>query len=120
MVPPSICKKVATGKGTSIPITEIKIPAAIDMINGFLESLLTTCFKPSIFGDSPSRYNSSIATEIAIATIPMVAAAKVARCSLWPEGKAKVMNGMPKKARLPKIVLNVSKYSIFLETLKRA
>jgi len=119
VVPPSICKKVATGEGTSTPTTEIKMPATIEMIKGFLESLLATCFSPSIFADSPSLYNSRTVMETAIAAMPMVAAAKVARCSICSEGKAKVTNGMPKKARLPKTVLNMSRYNVFLENLKR-
>ena len=109
VVPPSICKKVEAGEGISNPTTEIRIPTAIEMIKGFFTSLVATCFNPSIFGDSPRRYNSRIVMETAIATMPMVAAANVANCSVCSEGKAKVTKGMPKNARLPKIVLKVSR-----------
>ena len=109
VVPPNICKKVDAGEGISTPTREIKMPATIDIIKGFLASLVATCFSPSSFGASPSLYNSRIVMETAIATMPMVAAAKVAKCSVCSEGKANVTKGIPKKARLPKIVLNVSR-----------
>jgi len=109
VVPPNTCKEVDTGEGSSTPTTDIKIPTTIDKINGFLESLAATCLAPSHADASPSLYNSSTMMEVAIATIPMEAAANVAKCSLCSELKAKVMKGIPKKARLPKTVLKTSR-----------
>lgn len=42
-------------------------------------------------------------------TVEMVAEANVARCSASLVGKANMIKGMPKKARLPKIVLMISR-----------
>ena len=46
------------------------------------------------------------------------AADNVARCSPRKGGgKANVMKGMPKNARLPNIVLRISRYRVFFENL---
>jgi hypothetical protein len=109
VVLPIIFKNVDTREGISIPKTEIKIPATIEIINGFFARPLPICFSPSIFGEPSSRYNSRMIMEMVIATIPMVAAANVVNCSLCVDGKANETKGIPKNARLPKIVLKISR-----------
>ena len=109
VVPPAMCKNVDTGEGICNPDTEIMIPTRIEIIRGFFASPLATCFSPSLLGDEPSRYNSRIVIDREIATMPIVAADKVAKRSVCTAGKAKVTKGIPKKARLPKIVLRVTR-----------
>ena len=55
--------------------------------------------------------------EMIIDTMETGAADKVARYSPSVE-KAKKMKGMPKKAKLPKIVLRTKRYRVFFENLK--
>ena len=117
VVPPNICKEVDIGEGISIPTMDSKMPEKIDIIKGFLESLFATCFNPFHIVDSSSLYNSRIVMEIVTLIIAIVAADNVARCSPFM-GKANVMKGIPKKARLPKMVLRMSKYRVLLENPK--
>ena len=106
LVPTSMCKDVEMGAGISLLVSDSRMPDTIDMINGFFESLLATCFIASHFVDFSSLYISRIERDVMTLTIEMEAADKVARRS--PSvGKANVTNGMPKKARLPKIVLKI-------------
>jgi hypothetical protein len=107
VVPPAMCKNVDTGEGICNPYKDMIMPARIEIIKGFFARPLATCLSPSLFGDESSRYNSRSVIDIAIATIPIVAADKVAKRSVCSAGKAKVTNGIPKKARLPKIVVTV-------------
>ena len=108
VVLPSMCNGAEIGVGISIPISDRRMPDRTDMISGFFESLLETCFIPSNFVDFSSLYNSRIVREAGTLTMEIEAEVNVARCS--PSiGKANVMKGMPKKAKLPKIVLKVKR-----------
>jgi len=109
VVPPNICKEVDIGEGIPTPIRDSRIPDKIDIIKGFLENLFKTCFNPCRIVGFSSLYNSRTVIEIVTLTIAIVAADNVARCSPCIVGKANVMKGMPKKARLPKTVLRISR-----------
>lgn len=109
VVPPSICKDVDIGEGIFIPIPENRIPNKIEVIKGFFESFLITLFNPSHIAPFLSLYSSKIVMEIVTLTIAIEAADKVAKCSPSLVGKANVIKGMPKKAKLPKTVLRTSR-----------
>jgi hypothetical protein len=104
-----MCKEVAIGEGISNPLKDNRMPARIDIINGFFESLFATRLTPSHIVDFSSLYNSKTAIEIATLTTEMEDADIVAKCSPSSVGKANIKKGMPKKARLPKIVLRISR-----------
>jgi hypothetical protein len=108
VVLPSMCRGCDIGVGISILVSDNKIPEKIDRISGFLESLLATSFNPVSTLDCWSRYNSRVVIEVVTLTIEIDAAANVATGSPVL-GKANVMKGMPKKAKLPKIVLKTSR-----------
>ena len=108
VVLPNMCKGCDTSGGISILINDNKIPKKIDRTSGFLESLFTTSFNPVSILGCWSRYNSSVVIEIGTLTMEIDAAANVATGSPVP-GKANVMNGIPKKAKLPKTVLRISR-----------
>jgi hypothetical protein len=114
---PNMCKDVERGEGKDTPNRDIAIPDKIDMISGFFESFLTTLFNPFHLEPSPSLYDSKTMIEIATLIGEMEAEASVARCSPCSVGKANVINGMPKKDRLPKTVLRTITYRVFLENL---
>jgi hypothetical protein len=56
--------------------------------------------------------------EIATLTGEIEADDKAAKRSPSRVGKAKMMKGIPKKDKLPKIVLRINKYRFFLEILR--
>ncbi len=85
------------------------MPEKIDIISGFLKSLFETRLSPLQIVDFSSRYNSRIVMEVVTLTIATDAADSVASCSPCRVGKANIMNGMPKKARLPKVVHSVTR-----------
>jgi hypothetical protein len=87
---------------------ENNIPAKIDMISGFFTSLLATSFNAVRSLVCPNLYNSRVKIEIDTLKIEIETVARVATDSP-SSGKAKVMKGMPKKAKLPKIVLKMSR-----------
>jgi len=111
-VPPNICKAVDITAGIIMPIRDRKIPKITDRINGFFESLLKTYFTPSNFADFFSPRNSRIVISIGTTTTDIEAADNVANRSPSPIGKAKIIKGMPKKAKLPKIELKISKNTV--------
>ncbi len=89
-------------------MSDSRIPEKIDRIRGFFQSLFATSFNLVSILDCWIRYNSRVVIEIVTLTIEIDAAANVATGSPVP-GKANVMKGMPKKAKLPKIVLRISR-----------
>ncbi len=104
------------GFGISTPTRDNKIPEKIEAISGFFESFLTTRLSPSHTVASSSWYNSRIVRESVTVTIAIEAADNVARRSPC-SGKANIMKGIPKKARLPKIVLRIKRYRVPFENL---
>ncbi len=109
VVPPNICKEVDIGEGIVTPTRERKIPDTIDIISGFFESLRTTFINPVRSAEPSSLYNSKTVIEIATLRGEIEADASVARCSPCRVGKANIMKGIPKKDKLPKIVLKMSR-----------
>ena len=109
VVLPNMCREVDTGDGISMPMRDNKTPAMIDIINGFFESLLITRFNPFHIVDFSSLYNSKTMIETVTPTTEMKAADNVARCSPSVVGKANIIKGMPKKVKLPKTVLRISR-----------
>jgi hypothetical protein len=103
---PSMCRGSETGVGMSNPTREKHTPARIDIIRGFLKSLAPTRFTPPHFVNPSSLYNSRKTSDIVTLTVAMKADDKVAKRSPTP-GKANVTKGIPKKAKLPNIVLKV-------------
>ena len=108
VVLPSMCRGCDIGVGIFILMSENRIPEKIDKISGFFESLFATSLNPVSILDFLSRYNSRVVIEVVTLTMEIDAAANVATGSPFP-GKANVMKGMPKKAKLPKIVLRISR-----------
>lgn len=108
VVLPSMCSGCAIGVGISILTSENKIPKKIERISGFFESLFATSFDPVSNSDCWSRYNSKAVIEAVTLTTEIDAAANVATGSPVP-GKANVMKGIPKNAKLPKIVLRTTR-----------
>ena len=108
VVLPSMCKGCDIGAGISILMSENRIPQKIDSISGFFESLFATSFNPVRTLECCRRYNSRVVIEAVTLTMDIDAAANVAKGSPVA-GKANVMKGMPKKAKLPKIVLRTSR-----------
>jgi len=108
VVLPSMCRGCDIGVGISILMSENRMPEKIDRISGFFESLFATSFNPVSILDCWRRYNSRVVIEAVTLTIDIDAAANVAKGSPVP-GKANVMKGIPKKAKLPKIVLRTSR-----------
>jgi len=108
VVLPSMRRGCDIGDGISILMSENRIPEKIDRTSGFFESLFATSFNPVSILDCWSRYNSRVVIEVVTLTIEIDAAANVATRSPVP-GKANVMKGIPKKAKLPKIVLRTSR-----------
>jgi len=104
-----MCKEVEMGEGISNPLKDNRIPAKIDIISGFFESLFATRLTLFHIVDFSSLYNSRITIEIATLTKEMKDADIAARRSPSLVGKANIMKGMPKKAKLPKTVLRISK-----------
>jgi hypothetical protein len=108
VVPPNIRKKEDIGAGISTPIRDNEIPDRIEIIRGFFESFFTTVFNPSVIEDFSSLYNSRTVIESVTLTGEIEADDNVANCSPCA-GKANIINGIPKKDRLPKIVLRISR-----------
>jgi hypothetical protein len=108
VVLPNMCSGVEMAKGSSIPARDSRIPERIDRISGFFESLFKTRFNPSHTVDFSRLYSSRTVMDNVTLTGEIEAAANVDRCSPVSP-KANVMKGMPKKARLPKMVLRISR-----------
>jgi len=99
---PSMCNGDIINDGIETLRIEKSNPINIEIIKGFFANLLTT-FEKLFESFSFRLYNSSMVIEIETARIEIIAACRVAISSL--SGKANVINGMPKNARLPNIVL---------------
>lgn len=106
---PSMCKKVDRRRGISSFIRASEKPARIDRISGFFENFLKTRLNPCQIVPVSSLYSSSVVMDMATPTGPMEDTDNTARCSACFVGKAKVINGRPKKATLPKTVLTINK-----------
>ena len=102
-VPPSMCRAADMTDGIEIPIIDRKVPNIIDRIKGFFESLSKTCLNPFTIVGSLIRRNSRTMIDMGTTTTEMEAADKVAKRSASPVEKAKIMKGIPKKAKLPNI-----------------
>jgi hypothetical protein len=83
MVAPNISKDEDNRDGIYTLTGETKMPATIDMINGFFESRVATCHNPLHLLASPSLYNSRIMMEIVTIMMAMIPAANVASRSLF-------------------------------------
>jgi hypothetical protein len=76
-----MCKGVEMGEGISNPLSDNAIPAKIDMISGFFESLFATRLIPWDIVDFSSLYNSSTVIDVVTLITEMVEADNAARCS---------------------------------------
>lgn len=117
-VPPSMCRAADMTDGIEIPIIDRKVPNIIDRIKGFFESLSKTCFNPFTIVGPLIRRNSRTMIDVGTTTTEMEAADKVAKRSASPVEKAKIMKGIPKKAKLPNIVLKIKRKRVSFFSLK--
>ena len=106
---PSICKAVDRGEGIFIFVRDSTMPDKIDIISGFFENRFKTFFNPFPTGDFSSLYNSRTVIAIVTLTIEMKDEDSTAKCSPYSVGKANIIKGIPKKARLPKTVLKIKR-----------
>jgi hypothetical protein len=105
----SILREDDNGGGSDIPPRESRIPIRIEMIKGFLENLLITFFNPVQIVGSSSLESSRTVMEIATLIGEIEADDRVARSVPNSEGNANVMNGIPKKDKLPKALQRINK-----------
>ena len=113
-VPPSICRAVDIIDGIVIPTRERKVPNRIDRIKGFFESLFKTCVNPFTIVELSIPRNSRTVIDMGTTTTEMEAADRVAKRSPSPVEKAKIMKGIPKKAKLPNVVLKIKRKRVSL------
>jgi hypothetical protein len=117
VVPPSICNDVAKGEGIFNPIIDNIAPHKTAKISGFVESLciMILNLEMIVFSDSEievefsSLYNSRVVMVIINIATDVDETIKVARYSACFVGNANIINGIPKKAKLPKTVLIVKR-----------
>jgi hypothetical protein len=102
VVLPNICSGAEMGSGILIPTNDMIEPSIIDRIRGFFDSLTATFLIPANFADFFSLYISRAVRDTVTLTTAMKAVEIVANRSP-SAGNANVMNGIPKKATLPKI-----------------
>jgi hypothetical protein len=105
---PNICRGVNKRIGISNSAIDKKNPIKIEIIKGFLDSFFNTVINPfSTFGSS-SLYTSNMVIESATLIGEIAADDRVPKNSPL-EGKANITNGIPKKDKLPKIVLKIKR-----------
>ena len=112
VVVPSMCSGRSIGSGRRAPDAESATPAAIDSTSGLRASREPTTLAPARNPGDSSRAYSSSAIVTATAASEVEAAASAASRSASGPGKAKITNGIPKKARLPKTVLTASSTNV--------
>jgi hypothetical protein len=109
-----MCNEADRGEGMGRGLKDSKKPDIIDRTNGFLVSRISTVCNAIQSVDVSAAYNSIMVIAIMTDTGEIKAEAMVANPSPLV-GKANEMKGIPKKERLPKVVLSISRYNIFFE-----
>jgi len=104
----NICKGANIRLGISISAIDKKKPIRIEIIKGFFDNFLSTVFNPSNKFGSSSVYTSSMVIESVTLMGEMAADDRVPRNSPL-EGKTNITKGIPKKDRLPKMVLKIKR-----------